>query len=100
MKYELIIYGGDIEITFFWYVMPCSRAARYQTTQRYTSQKTGFFILNTDSGEIALRSVYLHYKGAHIIASLFSTAVKGCRRMQDFCAMRLPCFRDTIKKWK
>jgi len=38
MKYELIIYSGDIEITFFWYVMTYSRAARYQTTQRYTSQ--------------------------------------------------------------
>ena len=78
MKYELLIYGGDIEITFFWYVTPCSRAARYQTTQGYTSQKTGIFILNTDSGQIALRSVHLHYRGAHVLASLMTAAVKGC----------------------
>jgi hypothetical protein len=42
----------------------------------------------------------MNYRGAHVLASLMTAAVKGCRRMQDFCAMRLPGFRETIKKWK
>ena len=78
MKCELRVYGGDIEITFFWYATPCSRAARYHTTQRYTSQKTGIFMLNADSGQTALRSVHLHCRGAHVLASLMTAAVKGC----------------------
>jgi hypothetical protein len=39
---------------------------------------TGIFILNTDSGADCLASVHLHYRGAHVLASLMTTAVKGC----------------------